>query len=214
MLISFLASRVRWKHNFPARNSRKGDVLKQAKVLTDAEFKRVLAVVASGQHAERNRVALMLSHYAGLRVGEIASLTWGDLLGGASEVQRQFWLKADNTKTNDARAVHLGAKLYRELDAYKRSCGAIIAKTPVVPSQKGGAFSANSLCQLFARIYVTAGVTGASSHSGRRWFITRLAHAGISPKVIMTLAGHKSLATTQRYIDVNDQLLASAVEIL
>lgn len=30
----------------------------------------------------------------------------------------------------------------------------------------------------------------------------------------MTLAGHKSLATTQRYIDVNDELMARAVELL
>jgi hypothetical protein len=31
----------------------------------------------------------------------------------------------------------------------------------------------------------------------------RLAHAGISPKAIMMLAGHRHLSTTQRYIDVN-----------
>lgn len=188
--------------------------MKQAKVLTDAEFKRVLAVVAHGKHADRNRVALMLSHYAGLRVGEIATLRWGDLIGGTSEVLEQFWLNAENTKSQDARSVHLSARLHREIEAYWRNCGNVAPTAPVVASQKGGAFSANSLCQMFGRIYAAAGIVGATSHSGRRWFITRLAHAGISPKVIMTLAGHKSLATTQRYIEVNDQLLASAVEIL
>lgn len=188
--------------------------MKQAKVLTDIEFTRVLAVVAQGKHAERNRAALMLSHYAGLRVGEIATLTWADLLGGTSEVPQQFWLKAANTKSGEVRAVHVSGRLHKELEAYKRRCNHVALFKPVVPSQKGGAFSANSLCQLFSRLYVAAGVMGASSHSGRRWFITRLAHAGISPKVIMTLAGHRSLATTQRYIDVNDQLLSSAVEVL
>ncbi|MCY1558424.1 Phage integrase family protein [compost metagenome] len=59
-----------------------------------------------------------------------------------------------------------------------------------------------------------ARIDGATSHSGRRWFITRLAHSGISPKVIMTLAGHRSLATTQRYIDVNDEMMAKAVEAI
>lgn len=49
---------------------RKGYVLKQAKVLTDAELKRVLSVIAQGKHAQRNRLAVLLSHYAGLRVGE------------------------------------------------------------------------------------------------------------------------------------------------
>ena len=45
--------------------------MKQARVLTDAEMKRVLAVVAAGRHAARNRLALVLSHLAGLRVGDV-----------------------------------------------------------------------------------------------------------------------------------------------
>jgi len=189
--------------------------MKQAKVLTDAELKRVLAIVAQGPHAQRNRIALLLSHYAGLRVGEIASLRWGDLLNREGRVRSQFYLLAENTKTNEARAVHLNERLLKELVAYK-SCFKQELRTsdPLIASQKRGRFSANSLCQLFSRIYADAGIAGASSHSGRRGFITRLAHSGVSPKVIMTLAGHKSLATTQRYIDVNDELLARAVEVI
>ena len=158
---------------------------------------------------------VLLSHYAGLRVGEIATLTWGDLLEPGGDVARQFRLKAAHTKNNEARAVHVSAKLVRELVGYK-SCFKQEPKrsAPLITSQKAGAFSANSLCQLMGRIYADAGIVGASSHSGRRWFITQLAHSGISPKVIMTLAGHRSLATTQRYIDVNDQMMASAVELL
>ena len=49
------------------------------------------------------------------------------------------------------------------------------------------------LCQLFGELYRKAGIKGASSHSGRRGFITKLAHSGISSKVIMELAGHKDL---------------------
>jgi integrase/recombinase XerD len=63
-------------------------------------------------------------------------------------------------------------------------------------------------------LYEQAGLDGATSHSGRRWFITKLAHSGISAKVIMQLAGHKHLTTTQRYIEVNDDLMRAAVEVL
>ncbi len=52
-------------------------------------------------------------------------------------------------------------------------------------------FSANTLCQLFGELYRRAGIDGASSHSGRRGFITKFAHSGISAKVIVELAGHK-----------------------
>ena len=189
--------------------------MKQAKVLDDAELKRVLAVVAQGKHAARNRMALLLSHYAGLRVGEIATLHWSDVVGADGEIKQQFYLKPENTKSNEARPVHVSKRLQRELAAYK-SCASqkLRPEDPLIHSQKRGAFSANSLCQLFGRLYREAGIDGATSHSGRRWFITRLAHSGVSPKVIMTLAGHRSLATTQRYIDVNDEMMAKAVEHL
>ncbi len=38
--------------------------MKQAKVLTDKEFKRLLKVISITRHAQRNRLAIMLSHYA------------------------------------------------------------------------------------------------------------------------------------------------------
>lgn len=48
---------------------------KQAKVLSESELKRLLAIIAQRKHAARDRAAVMLSFYAGLRVGEIAALT-------------------------------------------------------------------------------------------------------------------------------------------
>jgi len=189
--------------------------MKQAKVLDDAELKRVLAIAAQGKHAARNRMALLLSHYAGLRVGEIATLRWSDVVGTNGEIKQQFYLKPEHTKSNEARPVHISKRLQRELAMYKNGLGRNARNAdPLIPSQKRGVFSANSLCQLFGRLYREAGIDGATSHSGRRWFITNLAHSGVSPKVIMTLAGHRSLATTQRYIDVNDEMMARAVEVL
>ncbi|MEP1208446.1 MAG: site-specific integrase [Rhizobiaceae bacterium] len=188
--------------------------MKQAKVLSKSELQRVLAVVAAGKHAERNRIAIMLSHYAGLRVGEIASLRWKQLLEADGSIKMVFYLDPTDTKCNEARAVHLNPLLVRELSKFKLTLSAWQLQGPVITSQKGSAFSGNSLCQLFGRIYTAAGISGASSHSGRRWFITQLAHSGVSPKVIMELAGHKNLGTTQRYIEVNEQMKQRAVSLL
>ena len=63
-------------------------------------------------------------------------------------------------------------------------------------------------------LYRHAGIDGASSHSGRRTFITTLASKGVSVRVLASLAGHKSIATTQRYIDVNDDMKRAAVRLL
>ena len=52
----------------------------QASVLTETELKRIFRIIETTRHAERNRVVFILSIYAGLRVGEIAALTIGDVL--------------------------------------------------------------------------------------------------------------------------------------
>jgi len=193
--------------------------MKQAKVLTETELKRVLAVVSAGRHAARNRIALMLSHYAGLRVGEISHLKIGDILLDDGSINDQLHLNPAYTKGGHSRTVFINVKLAKELQKYVATLSALSARlrtpqSPLIQSQKGGAFSANSLCQLFAEIYTLAGLKGATSHSGRRGFITKLAHAGVSSKVIMELAGHKHLTTTQRYIDVTDDHKRSAVELV
>lgn len=192
--------------------------MKQARVLMKSELKRVLAVCSTHRHHRRNRLIILLSHYAGLRVGEIASLIWSDLLEADGSVKHVFYLSAENTKSNQARAVHLNELLRKEISIYFKAIGTEFDPSefsyPLIASQKGQSFSANSLCQLFGRIYSEAGINDASSHSGRRWFITQLAHKGVSPKVIMELAGHKDLGTTQRYIEVNEEMKSKAVSLL
>ncbi|KAA0592929.1 integrase/recombinase XerD [Azospirillum lipoferum] len=189
--------------------------MKQARVLTEQEQKRLLAVIAQGRHAARNRMAVTLSYLAGLRVGEIAALTWGDLLESNGAVRDQIRLSAEITKGGHSRVVFVNDRLRKEIERYLGTLGGSVkAERPLLVTQKRTAFSANTLCQLMGQLYAQAGLDGATSHSGRRWFITKLAHSGVSPKVIMTLAGHKHLTTTQRYIEVNDELMRAAVEIL
>lgn len=189
--------------------------MKQAKVLTDSELRRLIAVVEAGKHPARNRLAVMLSFYGGMRVGEIAALTVMDAYESDGAPRDQILLKAAYTKGNVARTVFVGSKLRRELLRYREHLTADYSPAaPLLRTQKRTAFSANTLCQLLGQLYRQAGLTGASSHSGRRSFITKLAHSGVSAKVIMTLAGHKHLSTTQRYIDVNDEMMRKAVEMV
>lgn len=72
--------------------------MKQARVPTEAEFRRLVAVASQGRHGSRNRAALMLSYLAGLRVGEIAALQWGNLVDVDGKVREQLRLSAAVTK--------------------------------------------------------------------------------------------------------------------
>lgn len=188
--------------------------MKQARIPNGNEFKRLLAVVAATRYSKRNRLIVMLSYYAGLRVSEIAALKIGDVFNADKTVKDQIALAAEYTKSNDARVVFMNAKLQKEITQYVISISPLKFDAPLISTQKRKAFSANTMCQLFMDLYAKAGIDGASSHSGRRSFITKLAHNGVSAKVIMTLAGHKHLSTTQRYIDVNDEMMRKAVEVL
>ncbi len=188
--------------------------MKQARVPTEAELKRLAAVVSQGRYGPRNRMALMLSYLAGLRVGEIASLRWGDLLDGEGKVREQLRLSAAVTKGGHARVVFLNARLRREIEQYRRPSPPPLPASYRCSSRRNARRSAPIPSVSSCGVVLSAGLDGGSSHSGRRWFITRLAHAGISPKAIMMLAGHRHLSTTQRYIDVNDEMMRSAVEIL
>jgi integrase/recombinase XerD len=64
---------------------------------------------------------------------------------------------------------------------------------------------ARSIVIWFSRAYRAVGLDGCSSHSGRRTFITRAARlvhkAGGSLRDVQLLAGHRSIQTTQGYID-------------
>jgi integrase/recombinase XerD len=55
-------------------------------------------------------------------------------------------------------------------------------------------------------------VSGASSHSGRRTLITRLAERGIDLKAIAEIAGHSSIRTTAVYVETNPRRLARILE--
>lgn len=185
----------------------------QAKTLTDRELKKVLDYVAVHKHAARNRAMLMLTCQAGLRVSEVAALRCGDVLAADGTIKPEVQLTAEQTKGGHARKVFVNDKLKRELTAYVKTLKRRDPSLALFRTQKRDAFTANTLCQHFHWLYRNVGIDGASSHSGRRTFITTLASKGVSVRVLASLAGHKSISTTQKYIDVNDDQKRRAVEL-
>ncbi len=70
----------------------------KAKTFSAQELRRVQDYIATRTHAQRNRAALMLTHLAGMRVGEVAALTWGDVVNAEGRVKEEIRLNADQTK--------------------------------------------------------------------------------------------------------------------
>lgn len=214
------------KHTFTHANTTLGArAMSQARVLNERELRKVLNYCSTQPHAARNRTMLLCTHQAGMRVGEVAALRICDVLAADGTVMDEIALAASQTKGNHSRTVLVPKKLRDELTEYLQQRFALAdllavtltdTQRALFPTQKNPrrGFTANTLCQLFHKIYKDARMTGATSHSGRRTFITRLADKGVGVRVLMALAGHKSLQTTLRYIELNPTVMKAAVELI
>ena len=189
---------------------------KQAKTLNQQELRKVLDYISTRKHAARNRAMLMTTFLSGMRVGEVSSLRMKDVIDAEGNVRNEIRLTPEMTKGDSARIVFVNERLRKELEQYLRIHKSNSPDSKLFYSQKktSNGFNSNTLAQHFHFLYKRAGLDGASSHSGRRTFITNLASKGVGVRVLMNLAGHKSIATTQAYIDINDNMLRSAVELV
>jgi integrase/recombinase XerD len=189
--------------------------MKQAKTLNPQEIRRVLDFVATRPHSKRNRAMILTTYLSGMRVGEVANIRYCNIVDLDGSIRPEVFLSAAQTKGSEPRVVFINERLQNELKAYKVSRAFKNANDKFFYTQKepSRGFTPNTLAQHFHYLYKKAGLVGASSHSGRRTFITNLASKGISVRVLASLAGHKNISVTQRYIDVNDDMKRRAVEL-
>ena len=188
---------------------------KQAKTLTPAQVKKALRHLESSRYPERNRVMFLLSVKAGLRAKEIAALEWAMVTDSDGNVGEAIELRNVASKgRNGGRTIPLNRDLRTALEALHQ----VKRGRWVIFSDRGTRLSAGSVVCWFQRLYGDLGFEGCSSHSGRRTFVTRAAHkaveAGGSLRDVQQLAGHASLATTQRYIEGNSDAKRKLVNLI
>jgi integrase len=181
---------------------------KQAKVLGPREVRRLLDHVSHSRHPERDRVMVLLSFKSGLRAKEIAGLTWSMITDASGALADTIALPNKASKgRNGGRHIPLHDELREALTVLMVARGDNVrANLPVIYSERRAAgYTANGIAVWFYERFRQTGIEGASSHSGRRTFITSLAkrivEAGGSLRDVQQLAGHSSLSTTQSYIE-------------
>jgi integrase len=128
--------------------------------------------------------------------------------------------------TNDAskgkrggRTIPLNVNLREALVSLKAARGDKAAPhRRVIHSERADGYSPAAVQVWFARLYGKLGFAGASSHSGRRTFITQAARkiiqCGGSLRDVQELAGHASLSTTQRYIEGSTEAKRRVVALI
>lgn len=189
---------------------------KQAKILSDNDLSLVVSALETTRHPKRTRVMVLLSAKAGLRAKEVSLLTWDMVLDASGNVGAAIELRDQIAKKGGGRIIPMHPLVSDALRALK---GPQQKPTgPVIRSERGGHMTPVSICNAFAHLFKLAGLEGCSSHSGRRTFITKAARAigrvGGSLRDAQILAGHKSIQTTQRYIDCDPEAQRRLVALL
>ena len=187
----------------------------QAKTLTKTELKRVVDVTNScSRYAARDVTMLLLTHLCGLRIGEVAHLRFEDVVDTDGTIRAEIRLDAERTKNKHARTIFVPKQMQRQLKTYLKTARKQSLHAFLFSTQKSQQFSANTATQHLKRLYARAGIAGATSHSGRRTWLTALSQKGVSVFVLADMAGHRSIQTTQRYVTVNDEMKRNAAELI
>jgi integrase len=192
---------------------------KQAKILSKTQVDAVLRHLAKTRHAQRDRVIFLLSVKAGLRAKEIAALQWSMVTDAEGEIADAISLTDIASKGRSGRIIPLNPMLKSALKDWRQKILELGNKSRfVVTTERAQQTSAYVIVNKFAGWYRALGFEGASSHSGRRTFITNAARnifsVGGSLRDVQLLAGHAGLTTTQRYIEANAEAQRKLLELI
>ena len=195
---------------------------KQAKTLTKGQVDSLTAFLLTRRHGLRDQTVFLLSVRAGLRAKEIANLKWSMTLTPDGEVGDAIHLTNIASKGRSGRVIPLNKQLRENLKQMLSTAHQDRRFHPalsyVVTTERSAHTSPQSVVNMFKRWYEDIGLLGCSSHSGRRTFITNAARkistVGGSLRDVQMLAGHSSLAVTQRYIDGDSEARKKIVDLV
>jgi integrase len=137
------------------------------------------------------------------------------VLDASGQLSNMIELRDVAAKKGSGRPIPMHPELSDALSAWRQVCD---GSGHVVHSERGGPMTPLSIVVWFKRAYAYCGLDGCSSHSGRRTFITRAARlvheTGGSLRDVQLLAGHRSIQTTQRYIDGDTEAQRKLVSLI
>jgi integrase len=174
------------------------------------EFDRL--VDAAKASDPRAYLLVLLSGEAGLRLGEMAALQWGDidLVKGGMCVQRSLWKGQVGTpKGNRLRRVPLTGRLAAALRDHRHLRG-----PHVLYGDDGVPLTEGRVQGFVKRAARRAGLLNNGPHMLRHTFCSHLAMRGAAARAIQELAGHADLKTTQRYMHLSPAAVDNAIRLL
>jgi len=165
-------------------------------VFTPEECAAIFTAIGNPKH----KLALMIAYGAGLRVKEVVTLKWGDILMAEQKIH------VKNGKGKKDRLVMLPWSVMVMLENYR---SLYTGNDYVFAGQFAGAhYSTGSLQKVMAAALEKSGLWKKGSvHNLRHSFATHLIEAGTDVRYIQELLGHSSIKTTMIYTHVSNKAI-------
>ena len=179
------------------------------RALDEGQLRRLLRAIEA-RRSPRDRAAVALMAFAGLRVSEVAALDVADV----SVTARTGRVIVRHSKGDTSRTVPLSGEAR---DALREWLGVRPGNSegPLFPGPDGGGgrLTVRSLCRLVTVAGAETGIS-VSPHALRHTFVTRLVRKGTDLALVADLAGHRRIETTRRYALPSEPDRQAAVELL
>ena len=193
--------------------------MKGTRPLDNDEIRRV-STCFTGTYQVRNRGLFLLGVSTGGRISELLSLTIADvyqnrraapdLLFDKSVVKGGEVSRAVPVNTDGMRAIEELVRWHRE--QYR----SLKASRPLFPSRNGKGkhrMTRRAAHNVLKSAFMTAGLNGhLATHSLRKSFAQRLYEQTGDVFTVQEMLGHKSIATTQKYLGVNYASVREALQ--
>jgi len=179
----------------------------QAKILSALEIAQLFS---TGLKTTRDRALFGICLYTGTRIAEACSLHTKDVYAIDGSVRPRVTIRKGTTKGKiETRSVPVNPELKALLEAY------LSYSVYLFPGRHNdGHIHPDSADKILRAAFITLGIEGASTHSFRRTCLTQMHRSGVPLKVIQKISGHKTLSALQKYLEVLDEDLESAIATL
>lgn len=179
--------------------------------LSPKEVRRlVTSVDLNGRNGRRDLAIVQLMLHTGIRVGELAALSVGDV----TVHKRSGRLLVRGDKARAERVVPLNTAARRAVDDYIKSRGEPEAGEPLFLSERRERMRVVTIQHRLKKYLACAGREDLSPHALRHHFAAELYDKTGKLTAVQEALGHRSVATTARYARTTSRELEQAVEAM
>ena len=181
---------------------------------------RLVSACFTGTYEVRNRGLFLLGVSTGGRISELLSLTIGDVYQNRAAVTDLLYDRSIVKGGEVSRAVPVNTDGRLAIETlirwHREQYGTAHKKQPLFPSRNGQGkqrMTRRAAHNVLKSAFMTAGLNGhLATHSLRKSFAQRLYEQTGDVFTVQEMLGHKSIATTQKYLGVNYASVREALQ--